>query len=138
MRDPDENPPIHPHRVIVSLGVFTVLNAAADRDQHLLGVVLDQPRRVRGVPVIRLFDLPAVVDRLFEEPILVFDAVPEAAMSNVAIESMKQAAKRPNPPLPRAASGSSSIMRSKSNPNSVTARCIFVSKPILIRLLRSD
>ena len=90
-----------------------MLNAAADRDQHLLGVVLDQPRRVRGVPVIRLFDLPAVVDRLFEEPILVFDAVPEAAMSNVAIESMKQAAKRPNPPLPRAASGSSSIMRSE-------------------------
>ena len=60
-----------------------------------------------------------------------------AGYCSVASESMKQAARRPRPPLPRPASGSSSISCSRFQPSCSMARRTSGSAARFIMLLRS-
>ena len=56
-------------------------------------------------PVVRHFFLPAVMDALLEQAVLVTDTVAEGGDASAAMLSMKQAASRPSPPLPSAGIG---------------------------------
>src|SRR5713101_2921221 len=82
---------------------------AGDRHTHRFG----GPHHFPGIgprqPGIRMLDLPALLDRLAENPVFVAQAVTHRRNLSVASESMKQAASRPRPPFPRPASGSDSI-----------------------------
>ena len=90
--------------------------AEADIVAHLRPV--EFPWVAERQPILGVFLLPAILHDLAEQAVVVADAVAVAGMSSVAMLSMKQAASRPRPPLPSAASGSSarSLSRSTSRP----------------------
>ena len=72
----------------------------------------DLPRVGLAQPVVRLLHLISVSHRLTEDPVShAGGRSPSPRCCSVASESMKQAARRPRPPLPRPASGSSSRRR---------------------------
>ena len=90
---------------------------AAERHLHRLARPGDLPRVGPAQPVVGLLDLGAVADLLAEDPVLVAQAVADRPGSaSVASESMKQAASRPSPPLPRPASGSC-LERARASPS---------------------
>ena len=96
----------HPAHADAALLVGVALGVAAElhvdgplRPHHLPGIAEAQP-------LVGLLDLPAVDDLLLEDAELVADAVADAGICSVASESMKQAASRPSPPLPRPGSSS--------------------------------
>lgn len=99
----------------------------------LVAVVIDvAPRLFVGQPVIRGLDLLAVlVEFLLEDAVLVLDAVTERRHAKGGEESMKQAARRPRPPLPRPGSYSASMISWAENPRSLTALLNWSVRPAL-------
>ena len=76
MGNTDDGFPTEPHRIVVAINIFAVLNIPPQRDQNLLSVMLHQPWGMHGVPVIRMLDLLIVLKGLAKKPIFVFDAMP--------------------------------------------------------------
>ena len=88
-------------------------------------------------PVIGLLHLVAVLDSLFENAIFVAQTIADGGELKVAIESRKQAASRPRPPLPRPASGSISASSAESSPSRCRAFWTSGSTRRLMMLLAS-
>ena len=82
------------------------LDAAAELHREGKFRVRDLPRIAELEPLVRLLHLVAVHDPLVEDAEIVAQAVADGGNLSVDMESRKQAASRPKPPLPRPASTS--------------------------------
>src|SRR5215471_18044076 len=74
----DENFPIHPHRIILTITVESVLDASIHRHKAGLIMALDLPGCAIGEPVVWPFFLVAIADFLLKETVLIVNAVPVA------------------------------------------------------------
>ena len=75
--DAEDAPARHPARALDAV-VVVLLGVAAEVDGHGRLRVRELPRRPEGQPVVGLLHLPAVDERLAEDPVLVADAVADA------------------------------------------------------------
>jgi hypothetical protein len=90
------------------------LERAAELDLHLLVRPGDLPRVGPAQPVVRLLALPAVLDRLPEDAVLVAQPVAHGRQLHRGHRVEEARREAPRPPLPSPASGSSSSRPSQS------------------------
>ena len=105
--------------MVLVVPVFFDMAAEVDLDALFWNFL--QPNFAARQPEVRQLGLPAIDQFLAEDAVFVTKGIAHCRIPLVDKPSRKHAAKRPNPPLPRPASGSFSYRLSSFSPISESA-----------------